>query len=332
MIKNVYLARTKDESLWKSSSSGGVFWALVVNMIENHHGICYGAKFTKDFRVIHDRAESLSEAEVFRGSKYLQSDMKNCYKLIQHDLKEGRQVLFSGTPCQVMAVKKFIQPNLWKNLVLVEFLCHGVPSPKVFSDYLELQESTYNAKVEDVSFRGKRMKNSVQDMYIRFDSGKEYKSFGTHDIYYKFYLHEMISRVSCASCPFANMDRKADITISDYWGDSNNIPEIFEKKHGLSGVFINTEKGETFWKESVKKMTVAESTISVCSQGTLYHPIAMAKNRKEFWNIYLRDGIVPAFEQNFGSYKQVCRMRMLKNVLNEIGILKIIQKVRGLLR
>ena len=89
MIKKVYLARTNDENLWKTSSSGGAFWNLAVNMIENHKGVCYGAKFTDDFRkVVHNRAETLEEAKVFRGSKYLQSDMTDCYSLILEDLKK----------------------------------------------------------------------------------------------------------------------------------------------------------------------------------------------------------------------------------------------------
>ena len=332
MIKRIYLARTEDEFLWKTSSSGGVFGHLVMNMIENHHGVCYGAKFTSDFRVIHDRAESLKEAEAFRGSKYLQSDMKNCYKLIINDLKNGRKVLFSGTPCQVMAVKKFVPLDLQEKLLLVDILCHGAPSPKVFRDYLNVQELFYKEKAVEVKFRGKKLKDSVQDMYIKFESGKEYKSFGTQDIYYKLFFNEMISRVSCANCPFANTNRPADITLSDYWGESDKIPENFKKKNGLSGVFINTYKGEIFWQESTKNMTIAESTFSVCGQSTLNHPIAMGKNRSGFWDLYLKQGIMPAFEKYFGSYKKMCRMRIIKNLLNETGVLRIIHKIKGMKR
>ena len=332
MIKKVYLARTTDEELWKNSSSGGVFWNFAENIINNHHGICYGAKFDSDFSVVHGRADNLLDAEKFRGSKYLQSDMKDVYQSILIDLKNGQTVLFSGTPCQVAAVKKIVPTTLLDNLVLVEFLCHGVPSPKIFKDYLDFQKQKYRSDISDVKFRGKKLKNSVQDMYIKFISGKEYKSFGTQDIFYKLFLNEYIIRPSCANCHFANGDRQADVTISDYWGEQKNIPDNFHNKSGLSCVFINTDKGEKCWQESMKNLIIAESDIFICSQVTLKHPVPMSKNRNGFWELYLKQGLIPAFEKYFGSYKKMCHMRTIKNFINETGIIKVIRKIKGIKR
>lgn len=327
-IRKVYFARTKDESLWKTSSSGGIFWSFVVNMIENKKGVCYGAKYTEEFDVVHGRAETLEEARAFRGSKYVQSDMRDCYKLILNDLKNGRAVLFSGTPCQVMAVKKYIPEVLQKELLLVEILCHGAPSPKVFKDYIAFQENTYKSKVKEIRFRGKKLKNSVQDMYIKFESGKEYKSFGTQDIFYKFFFHEVISRESCSECHFSNTQRNADITISDYWGDPKKIPDSFEKKLGLSGVYIITDKGEEFWNDSTRELTISSTTLDVCDQVVLHYPTKAADYKDDFWNVYLEKGIKAAYEQYFGSYRKTCLMRVIKNTLNETGILEIIHKIK----
>lgn len=328
-IRKVYFARTKDENIWKASSSGGIFWTLATNMILNKNGVCYGAKYTKNFDVVHSRADSLDEVKKFRGSKYVQSDMRGCYKNLLDDLKMGRNVLFSGTPCQIMAVKKYIPDVFQKQLLLVEILCHGAPSPRVFKDYIAFQETVYGSQVEEIDFRGKKLKNSVQDMYIKFKSGKEYKSFGTQDIFYKFFSHELISRESCTRCKFSNTKRVADITISDYWGDIKNIPEKFEKKLGLSGVYVNTEKGEHYWNECMGNLTVAQTTVELCDQVVLHHPIAAADYKDEFWNIYLTKGIKAAYENYFGNYKKTCVMRKIKNILNDTGILEIIHKLKG---
>lgn len=328
-IKKVYFARTKDENIWKKSSSGGVFWSLVINMIINKHGVCYGAKYTKNFEVVHDRAETLEEASAFRGSKYVQSDMYGCYELITNDLKNGRAVLFSGTPCQVMAVKKYVPTKLQEQLILVEILCHGAPSPKVFKDYISFQEGLYKSKAKEIKFRGKKLKNSVQDMYIKFESGKEYKSFGTQDIFYKFFFHELISRESCSKCRFSNTTRVADITISDYWGAAKNIPNVFDKKIGLSGVYISTDKGEKYWNESIENLDIAETTIDLCDQVTLHHPIEAVDYYDDFWKVYLNKGIKDTYEQYFGSYQKACLLRVIKNTVNNIGLLEFIHKIKN---
>lgn len=327
-IKKVYLARTRDENLWKESSSGGVFWYLVEYIVLELKGVCYGARFDTSLNVVHSRAETLEDAEYFRGSKYVQSDMKGCYHDILEDLKSKRVVLFSGTPCQVQAVKKFIPDYLQENLVLVDILCHGTPSPLFFRDYIHLLEKTYHSKAKNVKFRGKRLRGSVQDMYVEFESGKTYKSFGTHDIFYKFFFHEFISRESCAKCPFASEKRISDITISDFWGDMNAIPDSFYGMLGLSGVYINSTKGNVVWKSVKEKILVEESDIQTCDQPTLHHPIEKSPKREEFWKLYRENGILNTTEYYFGNYKKMCFMRILKNALNESGLLAIIRKIR----
>lgn len=327
-IRKIYLVRTNDEGLWKTSSSGGIFWHLVQNIIDSKNGVCYGAKYDDNFEVVHSRAETLVKAEEFRGSKYLQSDMKNCYSLILDDLKNGRWVLFSGTPCQVRAIKNFIPDQLQGKLLLVDILCHGAPSPRIFNDYIKLQEKIYRSKASEIRFRGKKLKHSVQDMYIKFKSGQEYKAFGTQDIYYKLFFHELISRHSCHECPFANTYRHSDITISDYWGERSKVPECFGKKIGLSAVYINSDKGQCLYNESTVNLTVAESSIDICDQTTLHHPISESTKRDEFWVRYLKQGLLPAFEYYFGSYKKMQFMRIVKNSLNEIGVLLVIKKLK----
>lgn len=327
-IRKAYLARTKNEVTWANCSSGGVFWELV-NHVMARGGVCYGAKYNDDFSVSHGRAVELHEAERFRGSKYVQSDMKSCYDNILEDLKSEKIVLFSGTPCQVAAVKKYIPAKLQGNLILLEMLCHGVPSPRFFKDYINLQESIYHSKAMEVKFRGKKLKNSVQDMYIRFANGKEYKSFGTQDIYYNVFFHELISRVSCSECKFANMDRKADITLADYWGSPKKVPPELKSKIGLSSVFVNSTLGEKLWSECISKTMIAvEVPIELLDQPVLHHPISKSENRDAYWAIYNKEGLLSAFEKYFGSYKRMQFMRLIKNSMNETGILDVLHKVK----
>ncbi len=328
-IKEIYLARTEDEDLWKDSSSGGVFWFLVKYIIEIQNGVCYGAIYTDNFKVKHARAEILEEAKKFRGSKYVQSQMGDILNDVLEDLKNNRVVLFSGTPCQVKAVKNIVPEKFKKNLILIDILCHGAPSPKFFRDYIKFQENEYSSHVKEIKFRGKKLKDSVQDMYIKFTSGKEYKSFGTQDLYYKFFFNEFISRPSCEKCPFASLNRISDITIADYWGKAENIPKEFNGKIGLSAVYINSQKGIEIWKIIKRNLIVAESDLETCSQPTLYRPIKSSQNKKEFWNMYNRKEFKEVAEYYFGNYKKIYLLRKIKNILNEMGILKIIHKIKN---
>ena len=190
-IRKVYLCKNKDQCIWKASSSGGVFYSLAKEFIEKYDGVVYGAAYSENFQVEHKRAESVDELKMLRGSKYVQSKCFDTYVNVLDDLKNNRYVMFSGTACQIDSLLELVGKNK-DRLFTIDVLCHGVPSPQIFREYIKFQEENYRDTIKNISFRGKKIKNEVQDMLIEFNSGKKYSSFSTHDIYYNLFLQNLI--------------------------------------------------------------------------------------------------------------------------------------------
>ena len=168
----VYAAKNTDEKIRMHSSSGGVFSILAEQTIKQG-GVVFGARFDENWEVKHDYTETIDGVSVFRGSKYVQSKTGDTFKQAEQFLKQNRKVLFSGTPCQIVALKRYLKKE-YENLLLVDFICHGVPSPGVWrkylkqvialtcdkntvSSHLKLLLSERNALVEGISFRDKRL-------------------------------------------------------------------------------------------------------------------------------------------------------------------------------
>lgn len=326
-FNKVYICQNKDSSILSQSSSGGAFYAFASHIINEKKGYVYGAGFNENFKVIHKRASTLEEAKEFIGSKYVQSDCIDAYKMVKQDLIDGKYVLFSGTPCQVAGLKKYIGNNNEK-LFTIDFICHGVPSPKFFKEYLEFQENHYKDKISKISFRGKKLKNEIQDMYMQFNSGREYKSFGTHDIYYNSFLQNLNLRPSCFNCPYTNKNRNSDLTLSDYWGDKSNLSD-FKNSQNISCVFINSEKGEYYFHSVYHQFDIEKSSMSVCDQPNLHKPTRMPNDYHDFWKFYECNGFEKTVKKFFGNYNYICFWRNIKIILNEFGLLYFIKKFRG---
>lgn len=235
-------AISKDNGIRKQSSSGGIFTILTEDILDKN-GIVYGA-FLDGTNLYHKKAVNKEERDSFRGSKYIQSDMKNVYKDIGKELNAGKLIYFSGTPCQVVALKNYLKESQIndKNLTTQDFICHGVGSNKFFEQYIYKKEKKYNSIVNKISFRAKKYPYYIQDMKIEFKNGKTYHSLATkYDEFYYFYLRNLISRDSCYNCKFANENHASDITLADCWGD---IPKEYNDGLGSSIICANTEKGK----------------------------------------------------------------------------------------
>lgn len=227
------------------SSSGGMFTLLAEKVIGNG-GVVYGAAFDKNMRLRHISAESSEELAPLKGSKYLQSSTGKVYREIKQQLKNGREVLFTGTPCQVAALYRYLGRKIG-NLYTADLLCHGVPSQYLFDKYTdELYQKTYrkkgSAKIKDVRFRDKRFGWSAEHIIADFDKGESYISDLSEDRYLKMFLRNLGLRKSCGSCPFSEFPRQGDISIGDFWGISRISPDSYDGK-GTSLVFVNSKKG-----------------------------------------------------------------------------------------
>lgn len=239
----VYALRAVDEDVVFRSSSGGVFGTLASCAVSSG-GVVFGAGYDSQLKVVHKSAKTSEELLPLMGSKYVQSDLGNSYREIKALLQDGVQVLFTGTPCQCAGLKSFLGKE-YENLLLVDFVCHGVPSPALFKNYLDTMSS--KEKVVSVRFRDKTEdKKSGHYISLHYSTLPGYRVPTVKDPYMLAFVQNISLRKSCYSCNFKNFLSGSDITIGDFWGiDKTDSP--LKNKEGVSLCILNTEKGMRFF-------------------------------------------------------------------------------------
>lgn len=279
-LEKVFAVKHKDEKIRAASRSGGIFTA-VSDVILDKGGVVYGCALNEDFLAEHRRATTNEERDTFRGSKYIQSEIHTSYKMCANDLKNGNRVLFSGTPCQIESLLNYLSISKvdMNNLYTIDILCHGVPSPKVWNDYLE--EKFYDKKIDAVDFRDKKNFGWRDHIETITANGKEYSSRDFTDLFYSHY----ILRPSCFECNYKQTKRVADITIGDYWRIENN-DKVFDDDKGVSLVMINTKKGRSLFNDCSDNLIIKEFPLATSIQPALDHNYVAPKNRTEFWEQY----------------------------------------------
>lgn len=247
-----YGAYNRDESIRQKSSSGGIFTLLAQSIIERG-GVVFGASFNEDFSVSHSAALTVSDLAKFRGSKYVQSTIGNAYEEAQRYLKEGRAVLFTGTPCQIGGLYSYLGKD-YDNLYTQDIICHGVPSPSVWKSYIEQRKKEAEANnVSSVFFKDKRTGWKTYSISIEFDKDKSYTKRASADSMMRAFMKNLCLRPSCHECAFKEKVRQSDITLADYWGADTLIPRWDDDK-GLSLVIVNSSRGRELF-DSVKDKT-----------------------------------------------------------------------------
>ena len=247
-------AISKDKELQLKSSSGGIF-SLLCNEIFLRQGAVVGVAMTGDNKgAVHRVAYNEQEVSAFRGAKYLQSDLGEIFSKIDQLLKDGKEVLFSGTPCQVAGLKACIKEND-DNLLCVDMVCHGVPSPMIWRKYCDEIEAVYKGVVSAVNFRYK--KYSWEKPHVDSNNCTVIFRSKTEDPYMRLFLKEYTLRPSCYECQHKGLNRNADITIADFWGVDKIIPG-FSNGAGTSLVIIHTKKGSKYFERIKNQMRVLE--------------------------------------------------------------------------
>mgnify|MGYP000077325663 FL=1 len=279
-----YAVRHKELYEIETSRSGAAFIALSDYVIENG-GVVYGAGYKEHFKIAHKRAATKEERNEFKGSKYVQSDMGEIFQEVKDDLLKGIVVLFSGTPCQTAGLNAFVGKKLRENLILVDIICHGVASPFVWRDYLDYLENKENDTIISLNFRDKR---------IFGWSGLHKESFlfkhkGLKTYNYIFYNPYLI-RKSCSSCVFTNTHRPSDITLGDFWGWQNVVPDFNKDDKGVSLVLCNTKKGFDLFNIVVHSLNVKRVNLKDCMQPNLVSPTPLDARRDDFESDYLQYG------------------------------------------
>lgn len=289
---NVYAAKNKQEAVRLCSSSGGIF-SLLADYIEAQGGVIYGAAFDEQFTVRHMRTEAAGEWKKFCVSKYTQSDMGNTFWSVRADLDSGRMVLFSGTPCQVDGLKRYLKGARVScdGLVTCDIVCHGTPSPKVWADYLDYLVKRTGRQIGCVSFRDKE-KTGWHNSTLTIKDGKEQmilKETMKENFFSKLFFSHLILRPSCHRCQYAGFRRPGDFTLGDFWGIEKNHPR-FDDDKGISLVMVHTEKGQKIWQEIQSGAESFPVTKEQCVQPPLVAPSQEHPDRESFWCWYQRYG------------------------------------------
>ncbi|MDD2435159.1 MAG: Coenzyme F420 hydrogenase/dehydrogenase, beta subunit C-terminal domain [Bacilli bacterium] len=274
-IPVTYAAWNKDESKRKTASSGGIFEEIAINII-NQNGIVVGAGYDEHFNVVHKIINNIKDIEKLKTSKYVQSDLNDILVKIKKELK-NKKVLFVGTPCQIAGLKSFIK-NDYNNLYIVDFVCHGVPSPKVYKKYLEYLEKKYKSKITSISFRDKTDGWKNFGMKISFENKVEYLQSLKKDDFVQGFLKNIYLRDSCYDCKFSKLPRDSDITLGDFWRIENKHPELDDDK-GTSLLLVNSDKGKWLLDECKDNLFIQECNIEDAIAGNScivssvdYHP------------------------------------------------------------
>lgn len=262
-----YAAINKDEDVRMRSSSGGVFYALAKWTIEQG-GVVFGAKFN-GIHLQHSCAETLEEIYPFMGSKYIQSDVADSYNKVKSYLLQDRLVLYSGTPCQIVGLKRFLHKD-YEKLITVDLLCHGVPSPNIWERYISrLMRHLKAQEVKDIRFRTKRrdLNTSPNFYFFFFFLGKDglWHEFGEDchkNLYFAYFMRHLF-RSSCYHCRFRSLETSlADFTIGDCWNVDDDHPKMSDGQ-GISTFILHTNKASQILCELNETFVLEDEDISI---------------------------------------------------------------------
>ncbi|MDO5131363.1 MAG: Coenzyme F420 hydrogenase/dehydrogenase, beta subunit C-terminal domain [Eubacteriales bacterium] len=304
----VYAAKHREDSERLRSQSGGMF-AVLSDSILDRGGVVYGCVFNDRFEAVHARTETREGRDRMRGSKYVQSSPGTVYLDAAKDLEDGRTVLFSGTSCQIAGLLAFLQyrntpEDRMDRLYTVDIVCHGVPSPLVWRDYLAWEAGRKKKAVRDVICRNKKKfgwKTHVTT--LTFADGKTLDS----RVFPRLFYGHRILRPSCYQCPYKKTIHPADITIADYWGIEKALPEFWDNK-GVSLVLINTARGEKLFETCADRAVCRKTRVEDSLQKPLIAPFDPPADRKQFWQTY-RSADFTRIAKKYANYNPINTMK-----------------------
>ena len=313
---DVYALWSKDKNIRSKSTSGGIFTGLAKWIIE-HNGYVFGAVL-EDGIVKHSKINRIEDINLLRGSKYVQSYIGDSFKLAKEVLDLGEHVLFSGTPCQIAGLYNYLGKKEYDNLLTMDIVCHGVPSPKAFKDYYEYMRDTFKSDIKDLKFRYKKPSWTRFSMKINFANDKIYVKGCDKDPYLVAFLSDYISRDCCHDCKFTNVSRVADLTAADFWSYVSTSKKYRNDEKGISLVLINSLKGKELFDEIKKEYVIQNKTLDEAKRGNrcLSRPYPAAKEKNEFWERYLNPNDLIATVNTFCPKRKVNIKHLISEEIN----------------
>lgn len=296
--KKVYACWLKNSKKRRESTSGGAFSAIA-EIFLRQNGIVYGAAYKDDLSVEHTYITEIDKLKSLMGSKYVQSNIGLSYRAVKKELSKGKKICFSGTPCQVAGLYAYLGKRYEEQLLTIDLVCHGVPSPMIYREYLEYIENKKGKKVKKISFRDKKWSWFNFNVRIQFEDGTVVNEVSQHNQFMRGFLNEWFLRPSCHSCEFANVDRISDITLADFWWYKSKGKEDVDTDEGISMVMINSEVGEKIFNQ-IENMFMFESDVETAAKSNraLREPFPPNPNRNQFWTDFYEkgfDGVIDTY-------------------------------------
>jgi coenzyme F420-reducing hydrogenase beta subunit len=282
-----YVAKHLDQTTRMNSRSGAVFVACSDWILDNG-GSVYGCVLDSNLIAVHIRATNKVDRDRMCRSKYVQSDTREIFNKVQTDLNEKRLVLYTGTGCQIDSLNKFLLTKGCEtsNLFTLDIICHGVPSPLIFSDFIKWVERSFKGKVIEFDFRDKSQCGWDGHIESATLDGKKYIGVIFRELFYS----NLCIRPSCYNCKYASASRISDITIGDAWGIKKALPE-FNDNRGVSLVIINSKKGLKLLDIIKETCETKKVDLHDFLQKNLCEPSSPLGDRNRFWQFYFQGGI-----------------------------------------
>ncbi len=289
-----YAVKNKDNEVLKNSSSGGGFSMLAQYTLQEKQGVVFGAMWDGG-RVIHGDVKCVDDLHKIRGSKYVQSDLRDTLRKAEVFLKEGRFVMFSGTPCEIAGLKSFLRKE-YENLLTVDIACHGVPSPMVLSMYLNELKRNYRTDSLRLNFRDKKTGWATYSVSAWDGEKCLFSEHAMHNVYMNGYLHELFSRPLCYDCPFKSFKSGSDITLADFWGIKKVLPS-YNSSEGVGLVIVNTNIGTKIIADAADKSELIRVDFqdAVRENVALFHSEQPHPKRTAFFRALTKKSSTKAF-------------------------------------
>lgn len=321
-----YAAVNSDSNQRMKSSSGGIF-ILLAQQVLKQGGVVFGVRFNQKWQAVFDYIEDPDDLYLFCGSKYLQASVGKAYQQVLQFLREGRKVLFSGTPCQIAGLNRFLGKE-YDNLLSVDVACHGVPSPKVWELYLSETCKGKGLSIKEISFRNKRHGWKDFNIHIVTDKLSINEPFWKN-WYMKAFLSDLILRPSCYFCKAKNCSCHSDLTLADYWGVQFIHPEI-DDNMGTSLVLVNTVKGQEYFEKIPVKKLESSYKQACAFNSALVASSAMHPGRADFFGKLSADSSIKfLIKQTLSKSKKEIIREYLRFIKYQIKNRKLKNDVHG---
>jgi coenzyme F420-reducing hydrogenase beta subunit len=324
--RSAYALRANSSQVVSTSTSGG-FVSPLAEWVFEHDGVVCGATYDDEFRVIHKI--SGGGTKEFRGSKYVQSDLNDCFAKIKIYLEQGSLVCFIGTTCQVYGLMTYLKKK-YRNLLTIDLVCHGTPSPKLWEKYLSEQKSKYHSEIENVVFRNKTYGYHSGTMRIQFKNGIVYYGSARVDPMLKSFFTEISSRPSCYNCRFKTLERCSDFTIYDCWHVSDLVDNLTDDDKEFTNLIVQSSKGAKLLSEIADRYEIYPTDLmtAIKLDGVMIqHSAKSHPKRGEYYMDLDKESLKMHVQRFIPIRKQDYLIERSKGILYRMGIYKILKKI-----